>query len=1130
MEGDDPLVTQCRGRVGRLISGKWRLDALIGVGGMAAVYMATHRNGSMAAVKILHEEVALNQEVRERFLREAYIANKVNHPGTVKVLDDDKDEHGAPYIVMELLRGESIESRAQRAGGRLAITDTLDILDQTLAVLESAHAQTIVHRDLKPENLFMTEQAQVKVLDFGIARLREDNAARRTQTGLVMGTPAFMAPEQAMGRWSDVDARTDLWAMGATGFTLLTGLPVHEAETAGEMLVAAATRPARSLARVLNGAPFPLVAMLDRALAYERDNRFPDATSFRQELAKVRASLKGEVSLEQPQSPQKPLVPATVVGNEAPLPLLQTNQEADESRERIETFDPSSNSDEEIARMVKVFALLERALTSTKQYSKDHPEPKRRVDEAFRELAAALMTCDIALAWNLTPYSFTARDEVLWEPEAPWNRVPYQLFSDGVRTMGFAPGLDQTEFQSWLSLIILDPTSDFAPEDDLVTLLWDANLDHVFFQAIDSFAEGNQDQRARYEAERANVIAGAHVDHTQELTEAWATERRPGKRSAAERNNAAAKSRELMQLIARGDGNDAEAQARVANLNLMEDSEATSEAVGALQVDETTRALLAARMEIDVAAISERFVVAAAEAFVVSAKNGRSAAVTAPLRRAVDSLASSAPHKAVDMILELREAVMVENKEAETESLRETMTSEVLSPTTLLAILRGSAKLDDDARVEYLKGVARVLICLQPQHFDPALTFLGESAAGELQQLLFTCITRNSRGNEAKIATLFATAPVDLGLSLVRLLAELDTPAAKEAVAMGSQSPHALVRIEALGHIEGVAGTRLRLELKKLLEDPDPAVRLLALRAMESHNITIAGPFLVLRIQDPEFIKLSLEERTQALRALGRLRPKRCEEVCIALLADARLLRTGGREETRELAAQVLGEVAASDPALFLLESIAKSSGFRNSRRVRDAASAALERLKQRASEAEKRRAERKHPSQHETKKRRSGSTIAPEAGTPAAKGGGNASQKTGGASPSNPNPKTGGSSSSNQKTGAGSPSNPNQKTGASSTSNQKTGSSGNNQKTGGAAQTNPTRKTGAAGPAGVTPDADAGAPVTSALAGAPAANTNDKTTASTKNAAGARATAGKAAAERTEGEPRPNKEARSQT
>src|SRR6476619_4029817 len=101
---EDPTAIQCRARVGQLISGKWRLDALIGVGGMAAVYMATHRNGSIAAIKLLHDEVAAINDVRERFLREAYIANKVGHPGTVKVLDDDSDD-GKPYLVMELLQG-----------------------------------------------------------------------------------------------------------------------------------------------------------------------------------------------------------------------------------------------------------------------------------------------------------------------------------------------------------------------------------------------------------------------------------------------------------------------------------------------------------------------------------------------------------------------------------------------------------------------------------------------------------------------------------------------------------------------------------------------------------------------------------------------------------------------------------------------------------------------------------------------------------------------------------------------------------------------------------------------------------------------------------------------------------------
>jgi serine/threonine protein kinase len=950
-----------------MVGGKWRLDALIGVGGMAAVYMATHRNGSMAALKILHEEVALNQEVRERFLREAYIANKVKHPGTVKVLDDDKDDNGAPYIVMELLRGESVESKSMKAGGRLSIAETLDILDQTLAVLEAAHKETIVHRDLKPENLFMTDGNIVKVLDFGIARLREENS-KRTQTGMVMGTPSFMAPEQAMGRWNDVDARTDLWAMGATTFTLLTGQPVHQAETAGEMLVAAATRPARSLARVLNNAPFALVAMVDRALAYDRDNRFPDAATFRQELAKVRSSLGGESLSKSIINPAQQIMPATVVGQDAEalragapgalggIPAAADDDD-DEDR-RVATYDPSNNTDEEIERMQKIFTLLERALTATKQYSPDHPECKRRFDETFREIASALMTCDVALAWNLTPYSFGARDKVVWEPEAPWNRIPYQLFSDGVRTMGMAPGLDEVEFKEWLKLMTLDPTTDLAPEDDLVTMLWDAGFDHVFFQAIDSFAEGNQDQRARYEAERAAVLAGAHLDHKQGLAQAVQTTRAQGGATSAEE-----KSREVFKLANKNEQVDAEAAARVQNLNLMEESPQEAEASQALQLDPSTQALLAARLELDIGATSERFVVAAADAFVASAKMGRSTAVTAPLRRAVDSLGEGAPGKAIDMILELREAVQVEGKDAETESLRNTMTSEVLSSKTLLDILKGSSKLEGDDKQDFVDGMTKVLASIQSQHFDAALEYLPECPPGQVQQLLLDLITRLGRGNELRIAALFAKADIDLGLALVRLFANMDTAEAREAVSMASQSPHPLVRIEALGQLEGQSGTRLRNELKKLVEDDDPQVRLAALLAMEKHNIVIAGPFLVLRIQEDGFAKLPYEERQQSLQTLCKLRPKRGEEVCMAILAESKLLRPTAFEETRELAAQNLAEVASSDQALHLLESIANSSGWKNGKRVRDAAAAALARLQARAKEAaeaaERRKAER---------------------------------------------------------------------------------------------------------------------------------------------------------------------------
>jgi serine/threonine-protein kinase len=267
-----------KSRVGRVLRDKWRLDALIGVGGMAAVYAATHRNGSRAAVKLLHTELSLNDQVRSRFLREGYVANAVDHEGAVKVLDDDIAEDGSLFLVSELLDGETLEDRRLRAGGRLGEDEVLSLAHQLLDVLVSAHAKGIVHRDLKGENVFLTRAGQVKVLDFGIARLREvSTVSTATQMGSSMGTPAFMAPEQARGLWDQVDARTDLWAVGATLYTLLTGRLVHDGRTNNEILLAAMTQPAPSLASVVPESAPTVVHLVDRALAFAKENRWPDA-------------------------------------------------------------------------------------------------------------------------------------------------------------------------------------------------------------------------------------------------------------------------------------------------------------------------------------------------------------------------------------------------------------------------------------------------------------------------------------------------------------------------------------------------------------------------------------------------------------------------------------------------------------------------------------------------------------------------------------------------------------------------------------------------------------------------------------------------------------------------------------
>jgi serine/threonine-protein kinase len=296
MEPTDLVTQRAQARVGMLLCDRWRLDKLVGVGGMAAVYSATHRNTKRVAIKILHPEMAVDENARQRFLREGYAANQVGHRGAVAADDDGVTDEGVPFLVMELLEGETLEERALRHGGKLDASQVLALMGQALATLEAAHARGIIHRDLKPENLFLTQDGVLKVLDFGIARL-EESAGTPSQTLGVMGTPSFMAPEQARGRWQEVDARSDLWALGATAFTLLCGRFVHEAETINEALVMAATERAPASAQIMPNMHPALVALVDKALAYERELRFQTAGEFRAALRAVQLVMGGEASL-----------------------------------------------------------------------------------------------------------------------------------------------------------------------------------------------------------------------------------------------------------------------------------------------------------------------------------------------------------------------------------------------------------------------------------------------------------------------------------------------------------------------------------------------------------------------------------------------------------------------------------------------------------------------------------------------------------------------------------------------------------------------------------------------------------------------------------------------------------------
>jgi len=322
MNGSSPLQQRARARVGSLLKDKWRLEALLGVGGTAAVYAAAHRNGKRAAIKILHQELSTNTELVGRFLREGYVANKLEHHGAVSVLDDDHADDGSVFLVMELLDGYSLERHTRHNAERLSLDQVLRIGDEMLDVLASAHTKGVIHRDIKPANLFLTREGKLKVLDFGIARLTEGSAdVSATQTGAAIGTPAFMPPEQARGRWNIVDARTDLWAVGATLFALLTGHRPRRADTVNEELLLAMTQPVPKLSVVAPDVPRPIADVIDRALEFDMAARWPTARDMQFALRQARDVVQQSADPISFPSVREDTAPIVGLSPQAPPPI-----------------------------------------------------------------------------------------------------------------------------------------------------------------------------------------------------------------------------------------------------------------------------------------------------------------------------------------------------------------------------------------------------------------------------------------------------------------------------------------------------------------------------------------------------------------------------------------------------------------------------------------------------------------------------------------------------------------------------------------------------------------------------------------------------------------------------------------
>jgi serine/threonine protein kinase len=327
-----PPAADSRALHGRVIGDRYRVTELIGEGGMGEVYEAQNLAiGRMVAVKVLHPKRAQDREAISRLRHEARVAGTLGHPNICAVYDLGRLDDGSPYLVMERLHGETLAQRLEREGA-LSVEDLIEVILQVLSALVAAHQQGIIHRDLKPDNIFLSRREGMspvpKLLDFGISKSEDLEDSMAEPMGDPVGTPYYMAPEQARGE-RNVDLRVDLWAIGVILHECLTGQRPFEAKNYNALLVAILTAKPPSVDVLKPGIPPGLVRIVDKAMAKDPNARFQSAKELQQAIRTI-SELEGQPQSRRVALPRDPEL--TPVSSQQMPPMPQSEPHPGSSR------------------------------------------------------------------------------------------------------------------------------------------------------------------------------------------------------------------------------------------------------------------------------------------------------------------------------------------------------------------------------------------------------------------------------------------------------------------------------------------------------------------------------------------------------------------------------------------------------------------------------------------------------------------------------------------------------------------------------------------------------------------------------------------------------------------------------
>lgn len=524
---DPQIIEELKGRLGTVVGGRWKLVKILGLGASAGVYRGVDEEGWRVAVKVMHSKFLRSRIVRERFMREQSILDQVQHRHTLRIYETNETLDGLPYIVMELLEGQTLARIMNKRGEvPLELDRVVAYMLPVLEALQLCHSKDILHRDLKPANIFLTQEGVIKLLDFGVAKYHQDGK-NLTRDGATIGTPAFMSPEQASGQMGKLDARSDVFSVGATMHYLLSGQYIHHEETAQMTYLKAATSPAPSLESHAPHIAPEVIALVDRAVAWNPADRWQDAATMAMQIRAVVDALNMKAARQRIE---------TIKG----IGLSSASG-------RLDALDRTTEDQAQVSRYrdedVRAFwsglelAIIERA-------QGDEQSGRRGEVQAFDALKRLFGGQEVACVFEVYPYGLVLEEAseqgALWEPSEPRAREScYMLSSSGVRKMRVLPRIRREDLYALLTLFERSWRGELGQEDDLATAIWSKQvigvelemsgvlgdlqgreyqrLDQAFAVQFDALGETIRSEFA-LEIERMRVLASARQD-TEELLE-----------------------------------------------------------------------------------------------------------------------------------------------------------------------------------------------------------------------------------------------------------------------------------------------------------------------------------------------------------------------------------------------------------------------------------------------------------------------------------------------------------------------------------------------------------------------------------------------------------------------------------